>query len=196
MLAASQLPLRCFDIGAGAASVALARCVGLAASGAQRRAHNFDDEKHLAFSPPEPFSRGWAAGGSQSAVFGNSIGDRPVAPRKKLLRALALLRSPHELDGEGLGRAATSAARDGLDDDDWWNAVVKRTKELAPRLALHDVTLILNGMARMRDWTEICFKFCFPVSVLIWSTCPLRISQCSQVQWPKQMCMTKSLLSC
>jgi len=150
MLAASQLPLRCFDIGAGAASVALARCVGLAASGAQRRAHNFDDENHLAYSPPEPFSRGWAAGGSQSAVFGNSIGDRPVAPRKKLLRALALLRSPHELDGEGLGRAATSAARDGLDDDDWWNAVVKRTKELAPRLALHDVTLILNGMARMR----------------------------------------------
>ncbi|CAE7387354.1 unnamed protein product [Symbiodinium sp. CCMP2456] len=67
-----------------------------------------------------------------------------------LLGALALLRDPAELDGEGLGRAATAAAREGLDDEAWWAALTKRTKELSDSLAMHDVSLILNGMARSR----------------------------------------------
>jgi len=61
-----------------------------------------------------------------------------------------LLRNPRELDGEGLGKAATAAARAGLDDDAWWGLLSARARELAPALAMHDVALILNGMARSR----------------------------------------------
>lgn len=60
------------------------------------------------------------------------------------------MRDPLELDSEGLAKAATAAAREGLDDAAWWDSFIKRAKELAPTLALHDVTLVLNGMARAR----------------------------------------------
>ncbi|CAE7364322.1 hypothetical protein AK812_SmicGene21098 [Symbiodinium microadriaticum] len=95
-----------------------------------------------------PFGRNWAAEVLQPP--------RPRRPRNtgalpnRLLGALALLRDPAELDGEGLGRAATAAAREGLDDEAWWAALTKRTKELSDSLAMHDVSLILNGMARSR----------------------------------------------
>lgn len=67
-----------------------------------------------------------------------------------MLGALALLRNPSELDGEGLGKAATAAAREGLDDAEWWKGLSARARALAPQLALHDATLVLNGMARAR----------------------------------------------
>ncbi|CAE8715257.1 unnamed protein product, partial [Polarella glacialis] len=78
------------------------------------------------------FGRNWAAGLLPSM-------DEPMRPRRprqqghlpnRLLGALALLRDPRELDGEGLGKAATAAAREGLDDPLWWDAFTARTKEL------------------------------------------------------------------
>lgn len=71
-------------------------------------------------------------------------------PPPRLLSALSLLRHPRELDSEGLGRAATAAVREGLDDESWWKAFRERALELAPRLALHDAALVLNSMARVR----------------------------------------------
>ena len=53
--------------------------------------------------------------------------------------------SPSELDGEGLGKAATAAAREGIQDDAWWTAFAARAKVLAPTLALHDAALVLNS---------------------------------------------------
>lgn len=89
-----------------------------------------------------------ARGEATSAAPEPMYGGRRPSPR--LLGALALLRSPEELDGEGLGKAATAAAREGLDDSAWWDRVTARAKELVNTLALHDAALILNGMARTR----------------------------------------------
>lgn len=113
---------------------------------------------------PGSFGRGWAAGdgvffqpavpalefpatGRRRGVLG---GDRTPSMPPRLLGALALLRNPRELDSEGLGRAATAAAREGLDDTAWWEAFVARARELAQHMALHDASLVLNGMARAR----------------------------------------------
>lgn len=100
--------------------------------------------------PPLPFSRGWAAGLAQMAPSGGNARRGGGGPGQRLLGALALLRSPNELDGEGLGRAATAAAREGLGDVAWWRALAARARELAPDLAMHDASLVLNGMARAR----------------------------------------------
>lgn len=69
---------------------------------------------------------------------------------RPLLGALALLRAPGELDGEALARAATAAAREGLDDARWWSALTLRAQELASSLALHDAAVLLNAAARAR----------------------------------------------
>lgn len=94
-----------------------------------------------------PFGRNWA---SPAAHAQPPVRLPRRGPPPRLLGALALLRSPDELDGEGLGRAATAAAREGLDDNAWWQAFIARAKELAPHLGLHDASLVLNGMARAR----------------------------------------------
>lgn len=100
-----------------------------------------------------PHRRGWYADPAGAASLEHSGGSKGrgdfVSPR--LLGALALLRNPRELDSEGLGRAATAAAREGLDDTTWWEALAARARELVPHLALHDATTILNGMARARQ---------------------------------------------
>jgi len=68
----------------------------------------------------------------------------------RLLGALALLQQPSELDSEGLGKAVTAAAREGIDDPSWWSSIAARAKALAPEMGLQDATIILNAMARMR----------------------------------------------
>eukprot|EP00929_Paragymnodinium_shiwhaense_P009821 TRINITY_DN114187_c0_g1_i1.p1 TRINITY_DN114187_c0_g1~~TRINITY_DN114187_c0_g1_i1.p1 ORF type:complete len:552 (+),score=95.80 TRINITY_DN114187_c0_g1_i1:147-1802(+) len=83
-------------------------------------------------------------------------------PPGRILGALALLKSPGELDSEGLGRAATTAAREGLVDEEWWQMLAERTKELAPTLALHDAACILNGMARSRRIDQDVVKALLP----------------------------------
>lgn len=69
----------------------------------------------------------------------------------RLLGALALLRKPAELDGDGLGRAISAAAREGVKDAEWWEGISARAAELAPALALHEAIIALNGMARARQ---------------------------------------------
>lgn len=100
-----------------------------------------------------PFGRNWAADVHQDptlAELSSVATPRRQAAERKLLGALALLRNPGELDGQGLGRAVIAAAREGLDDEAWWEAIATRTKQLADTIALHDAALILNGMARSR----------------------------------------------
>jgi len=107
---------------------------------------------------PLPFGRGWAAGGSSLPVTDGRRG----GPGQRLLGALALLRSPSELDSEGLGRAATAAAREGVGDAAWWSAIASRAKKLAPELTLHDASLVLNGMARARRLDSSLVKELLP----------------------------------
>ncbi|CAK9099756.1 Hypothetical protein SCF082_LOCUS46712 [Durusdinium trenchii] len=100
-----------------------------------------------------PFGRNWAAGILETSPP-PKLAERPrrrgVGLPNRLLGALALLRDPRELDSEGLGKAATAAAREGLEEDAWWQGFTERTKDIVDTLAMHDVSLILNGMARAR----------------------------------------------
>jgi len=98
-----------------------------------------------------PFGRGWASAAGNLFKAGPPGRRGGVSTPPRLLGALALLRDPRELDGEGLGRAASAAARAGLDDDAWWQSFKARARELAPHLALHDASHVLNGMARARQ---------------------------------------------
>uniref|UniRef100_A0A7S1B3L8 RNA-editing substrate-binding complex 6 protein domain-containing protein n=1 Tax=Noctiluca scintillans TaxID=2966 RepID=A0A7S1B3L8_NOCSC len=75
---------------------------------------------------------------------------RRTRPSRRVMGAVSLLQNPMELDGEGLGKAASAAAREGVDDREWWDALARRSKQLVLSIALHDAALVLNGMARMR----------------------------------------------
>lgn len=101
-------------------------------------------------SPPAAQSPGGWAPEEWRPQPPTQLSRQSVATQSRLLGALALLRKPAELDSEGLGKAATAAVREGIDDPGWWRAISARAKELAPQLALHDAALLLNGMARAR----------------------------------------------
>lgn len=99
---------------------------------------------------PSPFGRNWAAGILEQSPKPEIRRRRSPGLPNRLLGALALLRDPKDLDSEGLGKAATAAAREGLHEDEWWQGFTARAKEISDTLAMHDVSLILNGMARAR----------------------------------------------
>jgi len=107
----------------------------------------------------DAFAGGWGAPATGGPVRGTLFQQSPPGdfgaggrrgPSPRVLGAMALLRNPQDLDGEGLGRAAAAAAREGFDDPQWWQALTARAMQLAPHLALHDASLVLNGMARAR----------------------------------------------
>lgn len=109
-------------------------------------------------SPLPPFSRAWA---SRRYRRPSSPSKRATLP-PRLLGALALMRDPSDLDGESLGHAAGAAAREGLDNDSWWEAFFARARELVPELTMHDAALILNGMARSRQLDKEFVKMLLP----------------------------------
>eukprot|EP00811_Abedinium_folium_P032071 NODE_5264_length_1790_cov_9.919423.p1 GENE.NODE_5264_length_1790_cov_9.919423~~NODE_5264_length_1790_cov_9.919423.p1 ORF type:complete len:525 (+),score=185.30 NODE_5264_length_1790_cov_9.919423:181-1575(+) len=72
------------------------------------------------------------------------------------------MRDPQELDSEGLGHAAAAAAREGISSAQWWRVFTLRARELAPELAIHDIAMVLNGMARSRQHDAQLIKLLLP----------------------------------
>eukprot|EP00438_Fugacium_kawagutii_P004035 Skav219283 [mRNA] locus=scaffold2157:132998:137736:- [translate_table: standard] len=83
-----------------------------------RRRVGFSDGPEAA---PAPFGRNWAAGILEQSPKPDIRRRRSPGLPNRLLGALALLRDPKELDSEGLGKAATAAARgaDGFEAAQW-----------------------------------------------------------------------------